>query len=439
MAGEAGSKSGFHYAFLIVAAGVAITCVPCACVLSCAGIFFTPVANYFAVPKAQVSLYFSILNLAMMVMLPIAGKLMERFDLRIVLSACVLVDGFTYLAMSQFGAVWMFYVAGALLGLGTAPLIYLAIPTLINNWCKQKVGFFIGLCMAFTGIGGVIFNPLGTAFINAGPDGWRMGYLVLGAIILVATLPFTLFVVRTRPSDKGLLRYGESPDALGAVGSGSAEDGASEGVTRESASQAVTGVPATRAMKSAAFAALAVYAFLITGNQQVYQFFASYCQSFTGTEIALAAGAVAGACMAGQALAKVVLGAINDKSARAGLAVGISCGIAGIALMWVAPLQIVLLMIGSFLFGFAYACNAVEIPMLTRAAFGELDYLDIYSKLAMASAFGGVVATTLWGFIIDMPGGYSLMFGISIAVMALCAVLGFAGMSRGQKMEHVSR
>ena len=61
-------KGGFHYAYLIVAAGIAITCIPCALVLSCAGIYFTPVSSYFGVSKAEFTLYFSLLNLAMMVM-----------------------------------------------------------------------------------------------------------------------------------------------------------------------------------------------------------------------------------------------------------------------------------------------------------------------------------------------------------------------------------
>ena len=82
-------KGGFHYAFLIVATGIVITCVPCAIVLSCAGIFFTPLANYFGVPLASASMNFSIMSIAMMISLPIAGRLMNKVDLRIVLSACV--------------------------------------------------------------------------------------------------------------------------------------------------------------------------------------------------------------------------------------------------------------------------------------------------------------------------------------------------------------
>ena len=414
-------KGGFHYAFLIVASGIAIACVPCAIVLSCAGIFFTPVANYFGVARVEFTLYFSIMCVAMIVMLPIAGKLMSNLNLRAVLSACVAVDGVTYIAMSQFTAVWQFYIAGALLGLATASLIYLAVPTLINAWCKKKVGFFIGLCMAFTGIGGVIFNPVGTAFIASAPDGWRMDYLVLGVIILVATLPFTLFVIRSNPAEKGLEPYG-----------------ADECQAQSGKSVVEKGVSATKAMKTPAFFAILAFCFIITLNQTVYQFFASYCQSFTGTEIAGMAGLVASACMAGQAISKVVLGIINDKSVKGGLAFGIGGGVIGIVLMWLMPLQAAILMIGAFLFGCAYACTTVQTPLLTRSVFGSRDYTNIYSRISMAGSLGSVVASLFWAWVIDLPNGFAMMFGLSIACMVVCMVLGLFALKTGKKLEQTT-
>lgn len=408
---------GFHYAFLIVASGIVITCIPCALVLNCAGIFFKPVAGYFGVSTARFTLYFSILNLAMMVVLPIAGKLMAKADLRIVLSIAVLIDGLAYLAMSQFTEIWMFYVAGVFLGIGTAPLIYLAIPTLVNNWCRVRVGFFIGLCMAFAGIGGVVFNPIGAALINSGPEGWRIGYLVFGTIMLAVAFPFTAIAVRTKPSDKGVEAYG----------AGSAADCAQEEAT-------ATGIPVGKAMKTAAFLAVAAFCFLITVNQTVYQFLASYCQSFGAQDIALAAGAVTGACMAGQALGKVVLGVINDRTAKGGLLFGLSGGIAGILVLWLLPLSIALLMVGAFLFGFAYACTTVEVPLLTRAVFGPRDYTIIYSRVSMAGTLGSVVAAVFWAWVIDLPNGFSLMFGLSIVCMVAGLLLGLFALDRARSL-----
>lgn len=416
-------KGSIHYAYFIVAAGIAITCVPCALALSCAGIYFTPVSDYFGVAKAEFSLYFSIQNLAQMIMLPIGGKLMSRFDARVVLSACVVCVGAAFLAMSTFTAVWQFYLAGALIGIGLAPLLYLAVPTLINAWCKKRVGFFVGLCMAFTGIGGVIFNPVGTALIASGPEGWRTGYLAFGILVLVITLPFTVFVVRSNPADKGLEPYG-----------------AEQVVTEEGEPVPETGVSASRATKSLAFVALALFAFFITLGGNIYSFIPSYVQSFDATlpQIAALSGVVASACLAGQAIGKVVLGVVNDRSVVGGIGFGIACGAVGVTLMWLLPSQAAVLLVGGFLFGFVYAGITVETPLLTRAAFGSRDYTDIYARVSMAGSLGAVVGATFWGVIVDLEGGFALMFGLSLVCMALCLVLGPLALKRGEAIERTT-
>lgn len=410
-------QGGFHYAFLIVAACIVITCLPCALVLSCAGIFFTPVSSFFGVPRATFTLYFSILNIAMMLTLPVAGKLMSKLDLRLVLSICVVLCGLGCIGMSLCQAMWQFYVCGAILGVGVSPLIYLAVPTLINAWCVKRVGFFVGLCMAFTGIGGVIFNPVGTALINSGAEGWRLGYLVFGIIILVGTLPFTLFVVRSRPEDKGLLPYGAEEQADSATDSPAAEQ---------------KGVKASVAMRTPAFFALLVFCGVITLNQTIYQFLPSYAQSFSDTlpAIAAASGVIASSAMAGQAIGKILLGILNDRSPRLGMLFGIACGVVGVIVMWLFPSVLALLLVGAFLFGIVYAETTVESPLLVRSVFGSADYTNIYSRVSMAGSLMSAVAAVFWGVVIDSPGGFPLMFVLGIVCMAVCVATALFALSR---------
>lgn len=90
------------------------------------------------------------------------------------------------------------------MGVGMPAVLYLAVPILINAWFCKRIGFNIGLCMAFTGVGGAIFNQLGNLIIQSAPDGWRRRCLTVGLIIQVAALPFTIFVVRSHPSDLDL-------------------------------------------------------------------------------------------------------------------------------------------------------------------------------------------------------------------------------------------
>lgn len=404
---EKGEKGGFHYAYAIVASCVAITFLPCALVLSCAGIFFTPVSQYFGVATAEFTLYFSVLNIAQMLTLPVAGKLLSRLDARLVLSAAVVLCALGLVGMSACQAMWQFYVCGAVLGVGVCPLIYLSVPTLVNAWCVKRVGFFVGLCMAFTGIGGVVFNPVGTALINSGAEGWRTAYLVFAAIVAVGTLPFTLFVVRSRPEDKGLAPYG----------AGEAQEG---GEASE-----LSGVPAAQAMRMPAFFALAAFCGVITLNQTIYQFLAGYAQSFAKTmpAIAAASGVVASAAMGGQAVGKVLLGAINDRSVHLGVFVGICAGAAGVTLMWLFPGTLALLLVGAFLFGVVYAMTTVQTPLLVRTVFGSADYTNIYSRVSMVGSLMSAVAAVLWGLVVDSAGGYPLMFVLGYVCMAICLVL----------------
>ena len=402
---EQRGTGGFHYTYLIVLSCIMITCLPCALALSCAGIFFTPVSEYLGVARAQFTLYFSILNIAMMLTLPVAGKLMGRSDLRVVLSASVALTGAGLVLMGRCGTLWQFYLCGSVMGVGVAPLIYLAVPTLINAWCAKRVGFFMGLCMAFTGIGGVIFNPVGTALIQSGSEGWRLAYTVFGVIALVGTLPFTLFVVRSKPEDKGLLP----------LGAGEAADGSEPAA-------AAGGVSAAKAMRMPAFWALVVFCGIITLNQTIYQFLPSYAQSFSSSlpQVAAASGVVASAAMAGQAIGKVLLGIVNDRSLRAGVFVGMGCGVAGVLVMWLLPSSLALLLLGAFLFGIVYAQTVVQTPLLVRYAFGSADYPAIYSRVSMAGSLMSAVAAVFWSLVIDSAGGFPLMFVLGIVCMAIC-------------------
>ena len=413
-------KTTFHYAYLIIASCVVIMCLPCALVLSCAGIFFTPVSEFFGVSRAQFTLYFSILNIFMMISLPIAGNHLSRMDARKVLSGGSILAGLGLIGMSQGNSMPWFYVMGALMGFGVAPLIYLSVPTLINNWCVKRVGFFVGLCMAFTGIGGVIFNPLGTALIQSGPEGWRTAYLVFGIIALAGTLPFTLFVIRTKPQDKGLEPYG-------------AHETASD---QPNKATEATGVSASVAIKTPAFFAIAIFCGVITLNQTIYQFLASYATSFEATlpQIAAASGIVASAAMAGQAIGKVLLGIVNDRSVRMGIVFGIACGVVGVLLMWFVPSPLPLLLAGAFLFGIVYAMTTVQTPLLVRSVFGSADYTNIYARISMVGSLMSAVAAVFWSFVIDSPGGFPLMFALGLVCMLICFVTSNFALSQANKI-----
>ncbi|MFC2629672.1 MAG: MFS transporter [Lancefieldella rimae] len=417
------SRHTQNYAYAIVASCIAIMFFPCAIILTCFGIFITPVTQYFGVPKVSFSLVFSVICLTMMVALPITGRLLKKYSMRTILTIDTLLCGLAYGAMGLVQAVWQLYICGVVIGIGLPGLIFLAVPTLIGNWFSKRVGFFTGLCFAFTGIGGALFNPIGSTLIASGSDGWRMCYFIFAAIILVCTLPFTFFVVRDKPSDLGLLPMGSGEKNVEAsVGTSASTD------TKSAHAQSGLddGISAHKALRMPSFFMIGAFYALITLNQQISQFFPSYAATFSTTapEIAAAGGLIAGAVMVGQAVGKVVLGALNDTSERIACFVGVLCGVVGLVLLWLKITALPIMLLGAALFGVVYAMTTVETPILVRAVFGNKDYTIIYSRIAIVSSLMSAIALVVWSLIVDgSAGGYDILFGLGFALMLSCLIL----------------
>lgn len=378
---------------------------------STAGIFYAPVSKSLGVGKGAFSFYMTVQCLAMTLALPFVGRLVAKKDMRLILSACVVMVSGSLIAMSRFASLYQFYVSGAIIGVADAVLLYLTAPTLVNRWFKVKVGTFIGLIMAFTGIGGVIFNPIGGYLIST--YGWRTGYLTFGIITAVVGLPFTIFIIRSNPSDKGLLPYGD------------AEVGGS-------AATPATGVSSSVALKSPTFYILAIFAGLVSMMTTMSYFFPAYIESI-GMPVTIGAS-MASALMLGQTLGKIFLGMVNDKSTSLGMTVGLGFGVLGICLLlFLATTGIWVILLAAFFFGICYSGATVNTPLMTRAIFGNREYSQIYSSVSMVAALSSAFGFTIWGFLVDATGSYTAVFGITLGIIVVAFLLGASALKLGRK------
>lgn len=410
---------GFHYGFLIVGALCLMMATTVGLVFSTAGIFYTPVSTELGVGKGTFGMYISILLLVCAIVLTFAGKVLDRFNARWVLSACIALIGVCFFAMSKFTSVFQFYVAGAFLGISIAFILYLAVPTMINRWFNDRVGFFIGLCAAFTGIGGIIFNPLGGYII--GTYGWRTAYLVWTVIVLFITLPVNAFILRSRPSDKGLKPYGY--------------DASKEGQTTVTASVPLTGVSYTTAIKSPVFYIVALFAFAVAFVTNVNFYLPSYASSLG---LAATIGAtIASASMFGQLIGKIVLGYANDKSIIKGMIVCFGGGILGMGLlMFFGSVGVWVVLLGGFLYGVSYAGVMVQTPMTIKRVFGNRDYSQINSNISIVAAASSMIGSSAWGFIIDATGGYVATLALACGILVAAFLLGLAALNLSKNFVH---
>lgn len=408
---------GLHYAYIIVLCCIVITNIPLGLLYGCSGLFFTPVADYLGVPTASFTAYFSISNLSMLVALPLFGRIVSRFDIRLVtvLSSAVLAAAF--FGMSLSGRLWQFYICGALMGASAIPHLYFVVPTLVDAWFGERKAFFTGLSFSFMGVAGLVFSPILGSIIASDAEGWRRGYALIAATILVATIPLSLLAVKPTPASCGMEPFGD--------GQGGGEAG--------------VGALLSEARRCMSFWGLLAFNGIIMAANTIMQFIPSYAQSFTGIapDTAGSTGIVAAAALLGQTLGMLLLGAVSDRSLRASSGLGPALGSCGLLLMWLSAGELAPILAGAFLFGCGYSCAGVMNPLLARAVFGSRDYNAIYARISMGGAVVSVFASVLWGIIVDLPNGFPLMFSIGIACFSLAtAAAWFALAHRWKSVAH---
>lgn len=398
------TKRPFHYGYLIVLTFVVTSFGPLSLGLSCAGLFFTPVANEFAVNPGTVSYYFSFMYIASIITLPFLGKLLASQDARVFTSSAIFIMAFALVAQSLTQEIWQYLICGMMVGVAVTMLLFLAPSTIINRWFKIRSGFFVGLTMAFTGVGGVVWNAIGGVLLNS--LGWRSTLLAFAGLALVLGLPFATLVLRSKPADKGLLPFGV------------------DGSEACQAAFAEEGVDAPHAFKSVAFLLLCAFAFLLNFGMYAYQMFPSYMSSLPlSATLPLLGATAASVAMAGQTIGKLVLGSVGERNPGVVVVVAIGLGALGLIVITLCTQSQLALLLGVALYGVYYALTNVMMPVLTRRFFGVKDYSVIYSRISMAASIGIVVSTFVWGTVVKMLGYAPMFFGIVICLVLAAVVV----------------
>lgn len=397
-----------HYGFVIIFCCCLMMGVNIGLSFSCAGIFYKPVTDSLGVSVGVFGLYMSVMYIAATLTLPVAGRLLERYSARWLFAGSSALMGLVFLVFSLLTAVWQFYVAAVALGVSVAFQLYLSFPTLVNRWFRVKVGLMMGICTAASGIGGMLFNPLIAWMITT--FGWRWSYAACGLLILAVVSPLLALLLRSWPSEKGLLPYGEKT---------AAESG-------DTAADASKGIQYEKAIRMPVFYGVLVFSFLMMAVSTLNLFIPGYFESlsFTLEQASYAAAAV----MAGVTVGKLLLGHINDRNTLVGVLLSTLGGGIGLGML-LTGLGLWVGLTGCVLFGLAYSGVTVQTAMLTRRVFGSLNYARIYSMVSIALAAGGAVASGGWGLLQEAT-SYTFIMATGAIALGVCAILGVSALRR---------
>jgi len=142
---------------------------------------------------------------------PFAAALMIAIGIR----RTVLL-GLSLMAAASFASQWMsapwHYMAtwGLLSGLGSGMITSVLGAAVVNRWFAKHQGLVMGIFAASTATGSLIFLPFMAWLTRSGE--W-VGVVRLVGVACVVLLPLMALLMREKPQDVGVARFGESADA----------------------------------------------------------------------------------------------------------------------------------------------------------------------------------------------------------------------------------
>lgn len=369
-------------------------------------VFVVPVCDSLEVATTSFSSYVSIVYLFSAIAAPIAGSLVQRFDVRITYSLAIVLCAGAIGACSLYTEVWQFYVSGAIEGIGAVVVISLMAPVTVTRWYSKHTGLLMGFCAAMMGVGGALWSMLAGILIR--DFGWQTAYLAFSAIA-ATPLVLTLFCIRSNPSDVGLLPYG-----------------ALEAQEQAGASPKVKGVSSKDAFRMPAFYLLAITIGLTNGAAQIGNYLAKYVYHLAdvgallvpASEVIIMAAAIAMCVQVAQACAKVGLGFVADRNSHLAFVLAYGCSFAGVMLCWLgADISAICVYGGAVLIGVLYGTTNSLGPSITRNIFGARDYSVIYSRIAVVVNLIPVAFIPFFAMLADI--GWNYLFGAGAAIVVL--------------------
>lgn len=131
------------------------------------------------------------------------GTLIYKFGFRkmaIFGFSCLIASSLLYSVAEN---IYVFYVGGALLGLGASFTTTTMTGSLIRRWFKNDIGKYTGIVFAANGIGGALAAQIITPLIfdESDPFGYRTSYRLVALITLITGI-IVVALLRERPKDQ---------------------------------------------------------------------------------------------------------------------------------------------------------------------------------------------------------------------------------------------
>jgi sugar phosphate permease len=337
---------------------------------------------------------------------PIVGYLLTKISTKIMMCIGCVILGAGLVIYSQANSSGIVYLAHSLLGVSLGFVGVLVNTVLISNWFRRNRGLALGIVLTGTSFGGVLIPQIATPLITS--YGWRTAMIYVSLIVWLVLLPAAIFLVKSRPSDIGLLPDGDELFANDA----------------ENKSVELSGMTLMQAIATPTFwifsicAALIFYGIFVV-SQQLNLYLQTPKMGFSLAD----AGNVQSKMFTASVVGKFLFGFLSDrfKSTRVMFFGAVLMFASTLVLLNLTAENVLLFVIP---FGLTYGGIFVLLQLLVADYFGLKNLGTILGAVTVIETIGGALGTRITGMVADANGGdYSRAFMILILTTGVSLLL----------------
>lgn len=395
-------KKNTKRAWIVFVGCCVISFIGMGLVLNTSGLYIAPLTAEFGVSATAVSGSLAVMTLAMMVGMGVAGGMIGKIDIKVLISVCTVLTSVGLLICSFAKSVGLIYVGQVLVGLGMTLLPGILTNILLGNWFTLKLGTVIGITAGVSGLGGAVFNPLVSLFITQ--LGWRNSYRLTGLLVLIICIPVTLITIKLAPQGDEV--------AYGAGKTG--ENG-------KAVSDINIGMTFKEAVRNYKFYLLLMSGIFLTLFSGFVQQLSNHAVSI-GYTLTVGASVMSGV-MIGVAAGKFIMGYLLDTIKPVVVIIIYAIiGIAGWLGLSMVSGQTMLMGVG-VLVGMGQAILLVAVPFVSRKVFGGKEYAKISATQGIFTGLIGVVSSLLAAAMYDASGSYNSSFILAAVLILISSPL----------------
>ena len=351
--------------------------------------FVAPVCGELGFGRGSFTLYYSLMVAAGAVSASFLGTYMNKKGVRGVVLLSGIWCGVGFWGLSASKALWMFYLIGGAMGLFGTTCVYLAANVIVQqSYSSRSAATVLGVVMAGSGIGGVIWSNLVPALLSG--LGWRGAYRSMGIMWLALAVISTLILGKQ--------------EQINSIGHAKSIDG---GASRQ------------EALKSVKFYLAVAVMCILSCASCISQQLPAVLEGLghDGSQISL---------MISVMTAFVAVGTIAEGMLCSKL--GILKTMVIVLLLYVAGYVMLALDLSVYaaLVCLAFGSGSIGtlMPVVVRTIFGGRDYAAIWSVVISCSSVASFLAAPVWGMVYDVFGTYMP----ALAVMPVLLLLGIAAL-----------